>query len=443
MFQNLGDRLQSVFEGLRGRGKLSEADVTAALREVRVALLEADVNLEVARDLTKRVQEKAIGSETLLSLNPDQRVIAIVQEELREVLGGSAVQPTLRNEGNVWLLMGLQGAGKTTTAGKLAYKYKAQGRRPLLVAADTQRPAAREQLKVLGRQVGVPVLEVEDGESPEVTGQRLRAALKADFRDLVIVDTAGRLQIDDALMDELAALRDAVGPSERMLVVDAMTGQQSLPVARTFDERVGVSGLILTKLDGDARGGAALSARHVTGKPIYFAGMSEKIDGLEAFHPDRVAGRILGMGDVLTLIEKTRALEGDDDDTSPKKLTDFSLQDMLTQMRKLKQMGSFGDVLKMIPGASKMLPAGAEIDEREIARVEAIISSMTEAERLDPRVLNASRRKRIARGSGTTVQDVNRLMKTYQDMRKMMKQMGRKPPGGKGLGKGMGAFGKR
>jgi signal recognition particle subunit SRP54 len=444
MFQNLGDRLQTVFEGLRGRGKLSEADVKAALREVRVALLEADVNLEVARDFTKRVQEKAIGSETLLSLNPDQRVIAIVHEELRAVLGGTAVQPTLRNEGNVWLLMGLQGAGKTTTAGKLAYKYKSQGRRPLLVAADTQRPAAREQLKLLGRQVGVPVLEVADGETVDVTRDRLRAALRADFRDLVIVDTAGRLQIDEALMGELAALRDALEPTEAMLVVDAMTGQQSLPVARTYDERVGVSGLILSKLDGDARGGAALSARHVTGKPIYFAGMSEKLDGLEAFFPDRVAGRILGMGDVLTLIEKTRALEGDDTIETPKKLSEFSLQDMLTQMRRLKQMGSFTDVLKMIPGASKMLPAGAEIDEREIARVEAIISSMTEQERRDPRVLNASRRKRIARGSGTTVQDVNRLVKTYDEMRKMMKQMGRRPPGGKGPGgRGLPALGRR
>jgi signal recognition particle subunit SRP54 len=314
MFQSLGDRLQSVFDGLRGRGKLSENDVKAALREVRVALLEADVNLEVAKTFTARVLERAVGSETLLSLNPDQRVIAIVHEEMKATLGGTSVLPNLRNDGNVWLLMGLQGAGKTTTAGKLAYRYKAQGRRPLLVAADTQRPAAREQLKVLGRQIGVPVLEVADGESVATTKARLDAALKQDFRDLVIVDTAGRLQIDEALMGDLAALSDAVAPTEKILVVDAMTGQQSLPVARTFDERVGVTGLILSKLDGDARGGAALSAKHVTGKPIYFAGMSEKIDGLEAFHPDRVAGRILGMGDVLTLIEKAKALEGDDDD---------------------------------------------------------------------------------------------------------------------------------
>ena len=428
MFQSLGDRLQSVFEGLRGRGRLSEADVKAALREVRVALLEADVNLEVARDFTRRVQEKAIGSETLLSLNPDQRVIAIVHEELIDVLGGKAVQPTLASDRNLWMLMGLQGAGKTTTAGKLAYKYKGQGRRPLLVAADTQRPAAREQLKVLGKQIGVPVFEVLDDESPASIASRLEAHLRQDFRDLVIIDTAGRLQIDDALMEQLAELRETLGPTERILVVDAMTGQQSLPVANTFDERVGVTGLVMTKLDGDARGGAALSARHVTGKPIYFAGMSEKIDGLEPFHPDRIAGRILGMGDVLTLIEKARTLEGDDDEVEPRSLADFSLQDMLTQMRRIKQMGSFGDILKMIPGASKMLPAEG-VDEREILRVEAIISSMTEAERRKPRLLNASRRKRIARGSGTTVQDVNRLMRNYEEMRKMMKRMGRRPPG--------------
>jgi signal recognition particle subunit SRP54 len=324
--------------------------------------------------------------------------------------------------------MGLQGAGKTTTAGKLAYKYKAQGRRPLLLAADTQRPAAREQLRVLGAQVGVPVLEVEDNEPVSRTKDKLQSYLRANFRDLVIVDTAGRLQIDERLMQELAELKAALQPSEIMLVVDAMTGQQSLPVATTFDSRIGVSGLIMTKLDGDARGGAALSARQVTGKPIYFAGMGEKIDGLEPFYPDRLAGRILGMGDVLTLIEKAKAVEGDEAEPS---LKDFSLQDMLTQMRRLKKMGSFTDILKMIPGANRMLPAGADIDERELARVEAIISSMTERERRKPDLLNASRRKRIAAGSGTTVQDVNRLMKNYEQMKKLFKQMMRKP--GRGL----------
>ncbi|MEX2540886.1 MAG: signal recognition particle protein [Trueperaceae bacterium] len=430
MFESLGNRLQGVFDSLKGRGKLTEAEVKTALREVRVALLEADVNLEVARDFTKRVQEKAVGSDTLMSLRPDQRVISIVHEELKGVLGERSVQPDLRSDGNVWMLMGLQGAGKTTTAGKLAYRYKSQGRRPLLVAADTQRPAARDQLKVLGSQIGVPVLEVEDDESPATTRERLDAFLKRDFRDLVIVDTAGRLQIDEGLMDQLAELKQALEPRETMLVVDAMTGQQSLPVARSFDERVGVSGLILTKLDGDARGGAALSARHVTGKPIYFAGMSEKIDGLEPFHPDRIASRILGMGDVLTLVEKARALEADDEAEEVRSLSDFSLQDMLTQMRKIKRMGSFSEIVKMIPGAGKMLPAGANVDEKEIGRVEAIISSMTEEERRKPRLLNASRRKRIAAGSGTTVQDVNRLMKNFEQMKKLMKQMGRKQPGG-------------
>ncbi|CAA9577411.1 MAG: Signal recognition particle protein Ffh [uncultured Truepera sp.] len=438
MFESLGDRLQGVFDSLRGRGRLTEVEVKAALREVRVALLEADVNLEVARDFTKRVQEKAIGSDTLMSLQPDQRVIAIVHDELVELLGGKAAQPNLKNEANVWMLLGLQGAGKTTTAGKLAYKYKSQGRRPLLIAADTQRPAAREQLRVLGRQIGVPVLEVEDGETPERTKARLGEYLRANYRDLVIVDTAGRLQIDEALMDAVADLKEALGPNETMLVIDAMTGQQSLPVAQAFDARVGISGLIMTKLDGDARGGAALSAKHVTGKPIYFAGMSEKIDGLEPFHPDRVAGRILGMGDVLTLIEKAKVLEGDDED-GPASLKDFTLQDMLTQMRKIKRMGSFTDILKMVPGASKMMPPGTEIDEGEIGRIEAIISSMTDKERRQPKLLNASRRKRIAAGSGTSVQDVNRLMKNYEQMKKLMKQFGRRPPrnlpGGRGLGR--------
>ena len=428
MFQSLGDRLQSVFEGLRGRGRLTEADVKAALREVRVALLEADVNLEVAREFTKRVEEKAIGSELLTSLQPDQRVIAIVHQELVDTLGGKAVQPMLRSQDNIWLLMGLQGAGKTTTAGKLAYRYKSQGRRVLLVAADTQRPAAREQLRTLGAQIGVPVFEVQDGEKPAAIASRLREHLRKDFRDLVIVDTAGRLQVDEELMTELAELSERLTPSEKILVVDAMTGQQSLPVATTFDGQVGVTGLIMTKLDGDARGGAALSAKHVTGKPIYFAGMSEKIDGLDQFHPDRVAGRILGMGDVLTLIEKAKTLEEDDEDEL-RSVNDFTLQDMLTQMRKIKQIGSFGDVIKMIPGANKLIAPGANIDDKEILRIEAIISSMTEQERYSPRLLNASRRKRIAKGSGTTVQDVNRLMKNYEEMRKLMKRMGKRPPG--------------
>ena len=432
MFQSLGDRLQSTFENLRGRGKLTEAGVRSTLREVRIALLEADVHLEVARGFVKNVQEKAVGSDVLMSLTPDQRVISIVHEELIETLGSKAQLPSLNSDGNIWLLMGLQGAGKTTTAGKLAYHYKGQGRRPLLVAADTQRPAAREQLRVLASKVGVPTLEVENDEAPSRTRERLDALLRQDFRDLVIVDTAGRLQVDEEMMDALANLCSAVEPTERLLVVDAMTGQQTLPVANAFDERVGVTGLVMTKLDGDARGGAALSAKHVTGKPILFATTSEKLDGLEPFHPDRIAGRILGMGDVLTLIEKATELEGDDE-AEPTSLSRFSLQDMLTQMRRLKRMGSITDILKMIPGTGRTLPAGVDIDERTILQVEAIISSMTAEERGKPRLLNASRRKRIASGSGTTVQDVNRLMKNYEQMKKMMKQLGRR-----GLGRGRG-----
>ncbi len=428
MFESLGDRLQSVFDNLRGHGKLTEVEVKAVLREIRIALLEADVNLEVAKEFINRVEEKAVGSEVLLSLEPQERVISIVHDELVELLGGKTVQPELNTNKNIWLLMGLQGAGKTTTAGKLAYKYKSQGRRPLLVAADTQRPAAREQLKILGKQIKVPVLAVEDNESPATTLARIEAYIKEDFRDLILVDTAGRLQIDDSLMTELDDLSQALNPSEKILVIDSMTGQQSLPVVNSFDGRIGVSGLILTKLDGDARGGAALSARHVTGKPIYFAGMSEKIDGLEPFHPKRIAGRILGMGDVLTLIEKAKELEEDDEQEELKNIADFSLQDMLTQMRRIKRMGGFMDVMKLIPGANKMLPTGAEVDEGEIARIEAIISSMTDLERRKPRLLNASRRKRIAQGSGTKIQDVNRLMKNYEQMKKMLKGMNKRRP---------------
>lgn len=440
MFEALGERLQSIAASLKGRGKLTEADVKQALREVRIALLEADVHVDVARSFTQAVQERAVGSDTLLSLTPDQRVIGHVRDELREVLGRDASVPELANDGNVWLLMGLQGAGKTTTAGKLAYHYKSKGRRPLLVAADTQRPAARDQLEVLAGQVGVPIIKVGDGEPPETTAKRIRERLSDDFRDLVIVDTAGRLQIDEALMNELAALSAAVGPTERLLVIDAMTGQQSLPVAETFDERVGVTGLVLSKTDGDARGGAALSAKHVTGKPIVFAGTSERLDGLEPFRPDRAADRILGMGDVLTLIEKAEALEADEAEgaASGRSPQDFTLQDMLNQMRQLKKLGSFGEVLNMIPGANKMLPEGSSVDEKEIGRMEAILSSMTEKERAVPKLLDASRRKRIAQGSGTRVQDVNRLVKNYDQMKKMMKRMGKGRRGGMGLPPGMG-----
>ncbi|MER3444399.1 signal recognition particle protein [Calidithermus chliarophilus] len=420
MFETLSRRIRDAVDKLRGRGRISEADLKATLREIRMSLLEADVNFEVAKDFVAKIQEKALGQQVLESLTPAEQILTVVYEELTEVLGGEAKQPLLKNEGNVWFLVGLQGAGKTTHAAKLAQFYKGKGRRPLLVAADTQRPAARDQLKILAEKVGVPVLEVADGERPETTAQRLRQHLTFDYRDLVIVDTAGRLQIDENLMNELARLKAAVGPSETLLVVDSMTGQEALGVSKTFDERIGVTGLILTKLDGDARGGAALSARHVTQKPIYFAGVSEKLDGLEPFYPDRLAQRILGMGDLQTLLEKARAAEIEGPVKAPGEIT---LEDVITQMRQIRKMGSFGDILKMIPGMSRMLPANFQVDDKALNRLEAIVLSMTPRERRDPKILNASRRKRIAAGSGTSVQEVNRLIKTFDDMKAMMKTM--------------------
>ncbi len=422
MFESLGKRLQDIMDGLRGRGKLTENDVKAAMREIRVALLEADVNFNVAKDFIQRVQEKAIGTDVLNSLTPGQQVIKIVYDELIEMLGSEAVQPTLRERGNVWFMVGLQGAGKTTTTGKLAAFYKSKGRRPLLVAADTQRPAARDQLKVLGKQVGVSVLEVGDNESPAVTRQRLAEYLQANYHDLVIVDTAGRLQIDETLMDALFDLKTQLEPSETFLVVDAMTGQEALNVSQTFDERIGLSGLIMTKLDGDARGGAALSARAVTGKPIMFAGISEKIGGLEPFYPDRVAQRILGMGDVLTLIERAQQAEVKAFDPG-KKPGDFDFEDLLEQLKSIQRMGPMTDIIKMIPGLSRALPADINVDEKQFKRIEAMISSMTNKERRNPKLIDGQRRRRIASGSGTSVQELNRLIKMHEQMKDMMKMM--------------------
>jgi signal recognition particle subunit SRP54 len=420
MFETLSRRIRDAVDKLRGRGRIGEADLKATLREIRMSLLEADVNFEVAKEFVAKIQEKALGQRVLESLTPAEQILSVVYEELTQVLGGEAKQPLLKNEGNVWFLVGLQGSGKTTHAAKLAQFYKGKGRRPLLVAADTQRPAAREQLKILAEKVGVPVLEVADGEGPETTAQRLRQHLTFDYRDLVLVDTAGRLQIDEGLMDELARLKAALKPTETLLVVDSMTGQEALSVSKAFDERIGVTGLILTKLDGDARGGAALSARHVTQKPIYFAGISEKLDGLEPFYPDRLAQRILGMGDLQTLLEKAKAAELEAPLKAPGEIT---LEDLIAQMRQIRKMGSFGDILKMIPGMSRMLPAGFQVDDKALSRLEAIVLSMTPHERRDPRILNASRRKRIAAGSGTSVQEVNRLIKTFDDMKAMMKTL--------------------
>ena len=421
MFQNLSDKFQQVFDKLRGRGKLTEAQVRATLREIRIVLLEADVNLEVARRFVTNIEQKATGSKVLMSLRPDEQIMAIVQEELITTLGGKTQIPNLKDHGNLWILMGLQGAGKTSTAAKLAYRYKAQGRRPLLVAADTKRPAAREQLRILAEQASVPILEVNDHETPEQTRIRIEKSLRLDYRDLVIVDTAGRTQVDTDMMNSLSALCESLEPSESILVLDAMTGQQSLSIANEFENAIGITGLIMSKLDGDARGGASLSAKQITGKPIFFSTISENIDGLEAFHPDRMAGRILGMGDVLTLIEKTKELE-QGTEKGPDKLKTFTLEDMLDQMKRMKQLGSFGDLLKMIPGATKLVPKGTTFDERQILRVEAIISSMTRKERITPKILNANRRKRIANGSGTTVQEVNRFIKNYEQTKKLMKR---------------------
>ena len=430
MFETLSQRIRAAVDKLRGRGRISEADLKATLREIRVSLLEADVNFEVVKSFVGAVQDKALGQAVLESLTPAEQILTVVYEELVRMLGGEARQPVLKNEGNLWFMVGLQGSGKTTTTGKLAYFYKSKGRRPLLVAADTQRPAAREQLRILGEKIGVPVLEVADNERPETTRTRLQQHLTFDYRDLVIVDTAGRLQIDQTLMDELARLKEVLGPSETLLVVDSMTGQEALNVSKAFDERIGVSGLILTKLDGDARGGAALSARHVTGKPIYFAGVSEKIEGLEPFYPDRLAQRILGMGDLQTLLEKAKqaGLEAPQKD-----LKEITLEDLIVQLRQMRKMGSFTEILGMIPGMSRMLPAGFSVDEKQVDRMEAIVLSMTPKERRDPRVLNASRRKRIAAGSGTSVQEVNRLIKTFEDTKQMMKTLHKQQSRGRGL----------
>ncbi len=432
MFEALGSKLQDILDRVGRERQLTEPQVKAAMREIRMALLEADVNFGVAKDFVARVSEKAVGQEVMGSLNAGQTVVKLVHDELIETLGGKTHQPELKTDGNVWFMVGLQGAGKTTSTGKLAAHYKAKGRRVLLVAADTQRPAARDQLEVLANQVGVPVLKVQDGETPQETKRRLDEHLKTDYRDLVIVDTAGRLQIDEALMDQLAALQNELKPTESMLVVDAMTGQEALNVAQTFDQRVHLSGLIITKMDGDARGGAALSARSVTGKPIYFAGTSEKLQGLDQFHPDRVAGRILGMGDVLGLIE--RAQQADLKAMDVKKPGEFDLEDLLTQLRQIRKMGPLGDLMKLIPGMSRALPEGFNIDEKQLQRIDAMISSMTAKERRNPKIIDGRRRKRIAAGSGHTVQDINKLLKMHEQMKEMMKMLQRfSGPGGKGM----------
>lgn len=440
VFESLADKLQQTFKKLRGRGKLSESDVSEALREVRMALLEADVNFKVAKEFVARVKERAVGQEVLGSLTPAQHVIKIVNDELTELLGGTQSRITISSRPpTVIMLVGLQGAGKTTTAGKLANLLRKQNKKPLLVAGDIYRPAAIKQLQVLGEQLDIPVFTLGDKESPVTIAEKAIQHANAYARDVVIIDTAGRLHINEELMDELKSIKKMVKPHEILLVVDAMTGQDAVNVAESFNEALGIDGVILTKLDGDARGGAALSIKSVTGRPIKFAGMGEKLDALETFHPDRMASRILGMGDVLSLIEKAQTsinLEQAQEMEKKLRKDSFTLDDFLDQLQQVRKLGPLDQILGMLPGMGNLKKLqGMEFDEKELKRVEAVIQSMTKKERRDPSIINGSRRKRIASGSGTKVQDVNRLLKQFAEARKMMKkfqemQKSGKKPGG-------------
>ncbi len=427
MFDSLSDRLRKTLSGLTGRGRVSEADVDAAMREVRLALLEADVNFRVVKDFVARVRERAVGAEVLASLTAGQQVVKIVNDELTGLL--SAGDRTFRLVGNpaVVMLVGLQGSGKTTSAAKLARHIVKLGRQPILVAADPYRPAAADQLETLGRSLGIPVHRAASGTSTVDVALGGIEAAKRTGRDVVIVDTAGRLTIDDALMDEIRAVSVATRPVETLLVVDAMTGQEAVTVAQGFAAAVPVTGLVLTKIDGDARGGAALSIGAVTGIPVKFLGTGEKADALEVFHPDRLAGRILGMGDILSLVE--RAQDAFDEKQAAKleekvRKASFTLEDMLDSMRQMQKMGPMGQIMSMIPGMGGMAKeAQAAVDRGDLKRTEAIILSMTPRERREPGVLNASRRRRIANGSGSSLPEVNRLVKQFGEMQKLMKQL--------------------
>ncbi|QJE72091.1 signal recognition particle protein [Aerophototrophica crusticola] len=446
MFEGLTGRLGDIFDRLRKRGALSEDDVNAALREVRVALLEADVALPAVKAFVNGVKERAVGQEVLRGINPGQQVIKIVHDHLVELLGSASEEINLNANPPVPVLMlGLQGSGKTTTSAKIALRLKNREKKKVLMASlDTRRPAAQEQLKVLGEQVGVATLPIVPGQTPVQIARRALEEGRLGGFDVVMLDTAGRLAIDDELMREVVEIRDATKPVESLLVVDAMTGQDAVTVATNFNERVGITGIVMTRIDGDARGGAALSMRHVTGKPIKLLGVGEKVDALEAFHPDRIAGRILGMGDVVSLVEKAaETIDREEAEKLAKKLEKggFDLDDMLSQLRQIRKMGGMGGMMGLLPGIGKIKDQlkNANIDEGILKKQEAIILSMTKKERRNPQVLNASRRRRIALGSGTTVADVNRLVKQHQDMAEMMKKM--KKLGQKGLMRqGLGAL---
>ena len=435
-FENLSEKLQSVFKQLRSKGKLTEKDVKDAMREVKIALLEADVNYKIVKQFVNRVNERAVGSEVLESLTPGQQVIKIVNEELIELMGSTQSKLTFANRPpTVYMMVGLQGAGKTTTSGKLAGLLRKQGKNPLLVACDVYRPAAIKQLQVVGNNYGIPVFEMGDKLSPvEIAKESLVYAEKNRY-DVILIDTAGRLHINEELMDELKNIKEAVKPQEILLVIDAMTGQDAVTVAESFNDQLGADGIILTKLDGDARGGAALSVRSVTGKPIKYIGMGEKMEDLEAFHPDRMASRILGMGDVLSLIEKAQeAYDEKQAQEMAQKMrnNEFDLDDFLDQMQQIKKMGPLKDILGMIPGLSQYNLNDVEVDPKAMAHIEAIIQSMTKEERQDPSILNGPRKKRIANGSGRTIAEVNRLLKQFEEMKKMMKQMNSMTKGKKG-----------
>lgn len=423
MFQNLSEKLANAFSKFKNKGKLTEADVREGMREVKLALLEADVNFKVVREFVKTVTDRAVGAEVLESLVPFQQIVKIVNEELVALMGTSQAKLEISPKPpTIVMMVGLQGSGKTTHSGKLAGMYKKQGKRPLLVACDVYRPAAIDQLKVVGNTLDIPVFDMGKDDPVKIAREGVKYAVKNGF-DMVFIDTAGRLHVDEVLMQELSNIKEAVDPTEILLVVDAMTGQDAVNIAESFNNLLDVSGVILTKLDGDTRGGAALSVRYVTGKPIKFVGVGEKLDMIEPFYPDRMASRILGMGDVLSLIEKAeQAFDEKQAQELEKKFREstFTLSDFLDQFRQIQKMGDIKSLLSMVPGAGSL--KNVEIDEKAMGRTEAIILSMTQKERDHPDILNASRKKRVAAGSGTTVEDVNRLLKQYEQMNKMMKQ---------------------
>jgi len=426
-FESLGEKLQGIFKKIKSKGKISEKDLKDALREVRMALLEADVNYKVVKEFINKINEQAVGKEVLESLTPGQQIIKIVNDELTQLMGGTQSKLNIASKPpTIIMMVGLQGSGKTTTTGKLAKLLKKQGRRPLLVACDIYRPAAIKQLQVLGEQVEVPVFSLGDKAKPVDIAKGAINHGTLHGNDIILIDTAGRLHIDEALMDELSEVKEKVNPTEILLVVDSMTGQDAVNVAEKFNELLDITGVVLTKLDGDTRGGAALSVKAVTGKPIKFAGMGEKLDALEPFHPERMASRILGMGDVLTLIEKAQetfdAQKAKEMQEKLKK-AEFTLEDFLSQMEQMKSMGPLDQMMDMIPGINKAKLKGMEFDEKEFVKAQAIIQSMTKEERKNPNIINGSRRKRIARGSGTSVVDVNRLIKQFDQAQKMMKQL--------------------